>query len=235
MSAPILPDSPSVSSVDESVSASGSSNLWNRSSTGTAFTELDDIYDVSDEEYSRRKPTRQASLKRQTSTRRVARKASSESLNSSRGLPKLTIPGQDAVDRAENFGFKKLTSPVIVTPSSRVEMSPAVVSFYQSQQLLEVPTREALVGMIWNELHIAKFSSLLICRIYRQRSMVTRQLGLHRSLPLYPHHPRELQLCISACRWDAAWLTHWIFHFISEAVTQGCHELHCQELDIAMY
>ncbi|KAH7031615.1 uncharacterized protein B0I36DRAFT_324314 [Microdochium trichocladiopsis] len=139
MSAPILPESPSTASADEesnSPSVSFSSNPWNRMSSSTVVTEFDDIYDVSDDEDARRSSRRSGSLKRFNSSRSVKRT-----------LTPLTIPEEreSAIIEgwAEAHDFKKLTSPVPVTPSNKVEMSPAVKSFMQAQQIYDVPTISA--------------------------------------------------------------------------------------------
>lgn len=145
LSAPILPESPSTASIDESNSPSTiCSNAWNRQSVSTDVTEFDDIYDVSDDEDSRSKPTRVSSLKRVNSSRASTSRKSS--LSSQRGLPPLVIPAQPEEDADTWSGrrdFKKLVSPVPPTPPAKVEMSPAVVSYMQAQQTKDVPTISA--------------------------------------------------------------------------------------------
>ncbi|KAI0137003.1 methyltransferase domain-containing protein [Xylariales sp. AK1849] len=147
LSAPILPSSPSTASVDETSSPSSSSNPWNRSSTCTDVTEFDDIYDVSDDEETRRMSTRKSSLKRQRSTRTTPpRRSTAQSPASRRTLPKLLIPASQEQDAASWSGrpdFKKLMSPVPPTPPAKVGMSPAVISFLEAQRCLEVPTMSA--------------------------------------------------------------------------------------------
>lgn len=139
MSAPILPESPSTSSIDEgnSPSASFSQNSWNRMSASTVVTEFDDIYDVSDDEGSRKSMRRTSSFKRHNSSRSMRRT-----------LTPLTIPEEHDVNPTESWSGrpdmkKKLTSPVPITPSHKVEMSPAVMSFMQAQQIHEIPTISA--------------------------------------------------------------------------------------------
>lgn len=137
MSAPILPESPSAASADESdaQSAAFSSNPWNRMSSSTVVTEFDDIYDVSDEEDTRRSSRRASGLKRFNSGRSMKRT-----------LTPLTIPEERDSALIENWSahdFKKLTSPVPVTPSNKVEMSPAVMSYMQARQIEDLPTISA--------------------------------------------------------------------------------------------
>ncbi|KAI1423071.1 methyltransferase domain-containing protein [Xylaria sp. FL1777] len=142
MSAPILPDSPSTASFDESTSPSTSSNPWNRASVSTDVTEFDDIYNISDDEESRQKMTRTSSQKRTASVKHSRTGSSS----SHRGLPPLVIPAQQDSNLESWSGrsdVKKLTTPIPPTPPSKVEMSPAVISFLKSQQAQEVPTISA--------------------------------------------------------------------------------------------
>ncbi|CAJ2513312.1 Uu.00g014310.m01.CDS01 [Anthostomella pinea] len=148
LSAPILPESPSTASIDESNSPStATSNPWNRTSVSTDVTEFDDIYDVSGEEDTRRKPTRTSSLRRRSSSGvTMPKRLAVESPASHRALPPLVIPGQRDQNAEAWSGrpdFKKLMSPVPPTPPAKVEMSPAVISFLQSQQYHEVPTMSA--------------------------------------------------------------------------------------------
>ncbi|KAI1863846.1 hypothetical protein JX265_005437 [Neoarthrinium moseri] len=147
LSAPILPSSPSTVSADESNSPSTSSNPWNRSSTCTDVTEFDDIYDVSDDE-DRRMPSRKSSLKRQQSSRTMPQRRSlvQAATASHRALPKLMIPAsreQNADSWSGRPDLKKLVSPVPPTPPAKVEMSPAVISFLQKQQNVEIPNVSA--------------------------------------------------------------------------------------------
>ncbi|KAJ3556778.1 hypothetical protein NPX13_g10065 [Xylaria arbuscula] len=143
MSAPILPDSPSTASFDESTTPSESSNPWNRASVSTDVTEFDDIYDVSDDEESQQKMRRNSSQQHPQISRRASVKHSRTSSSSShRELPPLVIPGEQDSGRESWSGrpdMKRLTTPIPPTPPSRVEMSPAVISYMQSQQAQEVP------------------------------------------------------------------------------------------------
>lgn len=143
LSAPILPDSESDISADESNSPSIiSSNAWNRVSVSTDVTEFDDIYDVSeDEDDSYSNPRRNSSLKRKSSLRsKPALQVSNASPASTRALPPLVIPN---TDMNSNDTLKKLVSPVPPTPPAKVEMSPAVISFMRSQQTQDIPTSSA--------------------------------------------------------------------------------------------
>ncbi|KAI8956365.1 methyltransferase domain-containing protein [Xylaria longipes] len=147
MSAPILPDSPSTASFDESSSPSSSSNPWNRTSISTDVTEFDDIYDVSDDEETRRK-TASTSLQRRHDNSRTApmKHSRTESSPSHRGLPPLVIPAQrdpNPENWSARSNLRKFTSPIPPTPLAKVEMSPAVISYLQSQQAQVVPTISA--------------------------------------------------------------------------------------------
>ncbi|KAI0012927.1 hypothetical protein F4779DRAFT_507297 [Xylariaceae sp. FL0662B] len=145
LSAPILPDSPSTTSADESNSPS--SNPWNRASISTDVTEFDDIYDISDEEDTRRTTSRSSSLKRRNSSRgTMTNRPTSQPSASHQALPPLVIPNQRDQNADSWSGrpkLKQLLSPVPPTPPAKVEMSPAVISFLQSQQSQEVPTMSA--------------------------------------------------------------------------------------------
>ncbi|KAI0172321.1 hypothetical protein GGR52DRAFT_464377 [Hypoxylon sp. FL1284] len=148
LSAPILPESPSTVSADESNSPSiTSSDPWNRASMSTDVTEFDDIYGLSDEEDGRRRMSRKTSLKRRTSTRNATSSRSGvQSQSSQRGLPPLIIPEQQSQDADAWSGrleFRKLLTPVPPTPPAKVEMSPAVMSYLQARQSQEVPTISA--------------------------------------------------------------------------------------------
>ncbi|KAJ0270341.1 hypothetical protein COL940_011746 [Colletotrichum noveboracense] len=146
LSAPILPSSPSTTSNDEGSSPSTNSNPWNnRASVMTDVTEFDDLYDVSDEDVQpaiRRMPSRKSSIRRRNSMRNEVPKQSASGVR--RALPPLVIPaGRNASSEDWSAGLKALASPVPPTPPTRVEMSPAVMSFMQAQQSQEVPTISA--------------------------------------------------------------------------------------------
>ncbi|KAI1763430.1 hypothetical protein GGR53DRAFT_367023 [Hypoxylon sp. FL1150] len=145
LSAPILPESPSTVSADESSSVS--SDPWNRASMSTDVTEFDDIYGLSDDEDNQRRMSRKSSLKRRTSTRNAtSRRSVTQSPASHQALPPLVIPAQQSQDADAWSGrleFKKLLSPIPPTPPAKVEMSPAVMSYLQAQQSQEIPTISA--------------------------------------------------------------------------------------------
>ncbi|KAF9869789.1 methyltransferase domain-containing protein [Colletotrichum karsti] len=148
LSAPILPSSPSSNSNEEASSPSTTSNPWNnnRTSVMTDVTEFDDLYDVSDEDVQpafRRVPSRKSSMRRLNSARNEAPKEATTGAR--RALPPLVIPaGRSSSTEDWSAGLKKtLASPVPPTPPTRVEMSPAVVSFMQAQHAQEVPTISA--------------------------------------------------------------------------------------------
>ncbi|KAI5865022.1 hypothetical protein GGS23DRAFT_404876 [Durotheca rogersii] len=146
--APIYPESPSTVSAEESTSPSiASSDLWNRISISTDVTEFEDIYNISDDEDTRRTASRTSSLKRRNSSRNsIPKRSTVNPPTSPRTLPPLVIPeerNQNADSRSGRPEFKKFLSPIPPTPPSRVDMSPAMVSFLQSQQAQEVPTISA--------------------------------------------------------------------------------------------
>lgn len=147
LSAPILPESPSTVSADESNSPSiTSSDPWNRASVSTDVTEFDDIYEVSDREDTRR-ISRKSSVKRRNSSRNtMLKRTTTQSSTSHHALPPLVIPAQQEQNAESLSGrpeFKRLMSPLPPTPPAKVEMSPAVISFLQAQQSEEVPTISA--------------------------------------------------------------------------------------------
>ncbi|KLU87574.1 verprolin, partial [Magnaporthiopsis poae ATCC 64411] len=168
MPAPDLPSSPSSASADESFSESTSSNpsdAWNRrQSAMTDVTEFDDLYDVSDEDVPRQEVLRNGSLYVaihlprphnhswhvqgfDVSTHKI------DPMCRVRPLPRLVIPGAHAAPAAEPESWSarsdrrkmknKLTSPVVPTPTSIVQMSPAVMSYMKAQQSLDIPTVSA--------------------------------------------------------------------------------------------
>jgi SAM-dependent methyltransferase len=148
LSAPIMPESPSVSDADElddvddissqaSSSNPASNNSWNRASTSSNATDFDDIYDLSDEERERKEVRRANSRK--------AANASKTAANSGKPvktLPRLIIPGAARDSIASPMSArslkKNLMSPVAPTPSSIVDMSPAIKSFMEAQQKIDV-------------------------------------------------------------------------------------------------
>lgn len=129
LSAPIFPSSPSSVSGDGS-SPTMSSQQWTRSSVATDNTEFEDLYDVSDDEGARK------SLQRRPSVRKSSAQASQGKLPM-----RVHIPSNDKPSSFEDI--KKLSSPMPLTPSAQLSMSPAQVNFMGKQQALEVPTISA--------------------------------------------------------------------------------------------
>ncbi|KAF5569104.1 hypothetical protein FPHYL_2333 [Fusarium phyllophilum] len=130
LSAPILPSSPSTDSAADT-SPTTSSNPWNRHSVATEATEFEDLYDVTDDE--------EDMLKRKTSAR-------SRQVPTKQPTP-LVIPATrdnsvetwSAVDNMK----KSMTSPVPLTPSVKLTMSPAQMEFMHEQHAAETPTMSA--------------------------------------------------------------------------------------------
>ncbi len=151
LAAPILPESPSTASVEESISPASSSpnasSPWNSTSAMTDATDFDDIYNVSENEEERRKESKRPFGSRQ----RQDCDSESSSPGGSRGslssLPQLVIPtGRDTSSKVWSGRpdlRNKIISPVAPTPTSGVPMSPAMVQFMNVQQSLEVPTISA--------------------------------------------------------------------------------------------
>lgn len=130
LAAPVLPSSPS--SVSNDTSPTTSSNAWNRTSIGTQATEFEDLYDVSDEEDYAAK-----GLRRRSSVRK------SSSMTGKQPM-RLSISTQNASVEAHTFEeIKKMTSPMPVTPSVKLTMSPAQVHFMDKQRSMDIPTISA--------------------------------------------------------------------------------------------
>ena len=139
LAAPILPSSPSTVS-DDGTSPTNSSNPWNRASVATENTEFEDLYDVSEAE----EEDLPRGLQRSSSVRRMR----SQTINTlSTKVPiRLIIPtNRHGVEEAWSAvdELKKITSPVPLTPSAQLPMSPAQMNFMGQQQALEVPTISA--------------------------------------------------------------------------------------------
>ncbi|KAK4240702.1 hypothetical protein C8A03DRAFT_12972 [Achaetomium macrosporum] len=148
LAAPILPATPSCVPSDceadldnddasSQASSSNPSLQWNtshnRDSIMTDVTEFDDLYDVSDDELTRRQRLEANGINRQGSARSL-RRTSRASIEQRRSLARLVIPEEPALTAA-----KKLMSPIPPTPPSAVAMSPAVKSFMELRQAQEVP------------------------------------------------------------------------------------------------
>ncbi|KAJ4858577.1 methyltransferase domain-containing protein [Trichoderma breve] len=142
LAAPILPSSPSTVSADESSPTSFSnSNSWNRTSSvtdGTEFDELYDLYDVSDDEANR-------GLRRSSSVRRSRGTSMVFEPVIRQPTPLVIPPTRDESDEAWTAvdEFKKITSPLPLTPSANLPMSPAQKDFFGKQQALDIPTISA--------------------------------------------------------------------------------------------
>lgn len=132
LAAPVLPSSPSSSSANDTSPTTSSSNAWNRASIATDNTEFEDLYDVSDEEDYNSKNLRRRSSVRKSMTKQPIR---------------LTIPtnrNNDADEARSAFEeFKKITSPIPLTPSAQLTMSPAQLYFMDKQQSMDIPTISA--------------------------------------------------------------------------------------------
>ena len=132
LAAPVLPSSPSASSTNDTSPTTSSSNAWNRISIGTQNTEFEDLYDVSDEEdYGSKGLQRRSSVRKSTS--------------SGKQPMRIVIPTNTSSDEARSAleEFKKITSPIALTPSAQLTMSPAQLNFMGQQQALEIPTISA--------------------------------------------------------------------------------------------
>lgn len=151
LSAPILPSSPSTVSADGS-SPTMSSNPWNRISVATDNTEFEDIYDVSDEEdYARRGIHRGSSFNKGQQ---------SDEKTSSKFPIRLEIPANQSIEEWSAVDeLKRITSPVPLTPSAQLPMSPAQLSFMGQQRALHVPSAPpSLDGSLTSE-QLAAMSS----------------------------------------------------------------------------
>ncbi|KAF7550417.1 hypothetical protein G7046_g8024 [Stylonectria norvegica] len=131
LSAPVLPSSPSADSATDS-SPTASSNPWNRASTLTEATEFEDLYDVSDDEDELAKmPRRNPSLKSRQGLKQPMRLVIPTNRDNS------TEPWS-AVDE-----FKKMTSPVQLTPSAKLAMSPAQMDFMDQHHAMDIHNMSA--------------------------------------------------------------------------------------------
>jgi SAM-dependent methyltransferase len=123
-------------------------NTNNRDSIMTDVTEFDDLYDVSDDEITRKQRLRASGIGRQRSSKSL-RRTSRASMERRRSLAPLVIPEEATVAAA-----KKLTSPIPPTPPSAVLMSPSIKSFMELRQSQDIPRVSAppsLDGSIGSE------------------------------------------------------------------------------------
>lgn len=148
LSAPILPSSPSTVSADSSPMTS--SNPWNRVSVATDNTEFEDIYDVSDEEDDLPRGLR----------RSLSFNKGQQSVEQTSKFPgRLVIPSKQIDEWSAVDGLKNITSPVPLTPSTQLPMSPAQICFMGQQQALHVPSAPpSLDGSLTSE-QLAAMSS----------------------------------------------------------------------------
>lgn len=139
---------------DDASSQASSSNpslQWNnnnRDSIMTDVTEFDDLYDVSDDEITRKQRLQASGISRQRSSRSF-RRTSRASMEMRRSLTPLVIP-----EEATATAAKKLMSPIPPTPPSAVLMSPALKSFMELRQSQDIPRVSAppsLDGSIGSE------------------------------------------------------------------------------------
>ncbi|EHA58003.1 verprolin [Pyricularia oryzae 70-15] len=149
MVAPNLPSSPSSASAEESSTPTSSSShsyddVFNRrDSAMTDATVFDDLYDVSDEEIERQGSLRSTeSLVRRKSSRRKSITRPSSANSTRKSLPKLVIPGSQPFAKPEQPKMRK-ASPINPTPTSILQMSPAIISYMQAQQAVAIPTISA--------------------------------------------------------------------------------------------
>lgn len=152
LSAPILPSSPSTVSADSSPTTS--SNPWNRASIMTDNTEFEDIYDVSDQEDGFSRGLRKGSSLNKGQRHRSGQEPPSK-------LPeRIVIPSSQAIEEWSAIDeLKKITSPIALTPSAQLPMSPAQLSFMGQQQALHVPSAPpSLDGSLTSE-QLAAMSS----------------------------------------------------------------------------
>lgn len=151
LAAPILPATPSCVPSDtdpepdldnddasSQASSSNPSFQWNhnhnRDSIMTDVTEFDDLYDVSDDEITRKQRLQANGIGRQRSGARSLRRSSRASFELRRSLAPLVIPADSTFSAA-----KKLMSPIPPTPPSAVMMSPAIKTFMELRQAQEIP------------------------------------------------------------------------------------------------
>jgi len=145
LSAPICPSSSS--SDTDTNSPAPSSAPWTRQSFMTEATDFDDLYDASSDEDARK-----SSIIRRTSTRqsKQSRRSSTGSRASRESLSSLVIPpGGDQWPGVA--AYKLLTSPIPPTPPPKVPMSPALLSYLQSQEAPSCSAPPSLDGSINSE------------------------------------------------------------------------------------
>jgi SAM-dependent methyltransferase len=157
LAAPIMPATPSAvsgyeaddtsSETSSSVPSVPSTQMWNnRASAMTTATEFDDLYDISDDEKSRKAQLRVNGISRNLGSKssRSSRRVSQLPTDLRRSLTPLVIPAQRETDAgALSASLKKQLSPVPPTPPTHVSLEAAQLSFMRKQHALEVPTISA--------------------------------------------------------------------------------------------
>ncbi|KAI8684062.1 Methyltransf-11 domain-containing protein [Fusarium keratoplasticum] len=136
LSAPVLPSSPSTNSATDT-SPTASTNPWNRQSVMTEATEFEDLYDVTDEDEESFPPRRDSLKSRQAPTQQSSTKQPTRLI-----IPQ--TPGNSVEPWSAVESIKKtLASPVPLTPSAKLPMSPAQVTFMDQQHATITPTISA--------------------------------------------------------------------------------------------
>lgn len=158
LAAPIMPATPSAvpseyeadetgSETSSSVPSVPSTQMWNsRASVMTAATEFDDLYDISDDEKSRKAQLRANGISREMGSKssRNSRRVSQLPVDLRRSLTPLVIPAQrESNADTLSASLKKQLSPVPPTPPTHVSLKAAQLSFMHRQHALDVPTISA--------------------------------------------------------------------------------------------
>ena len=150
MSAPI-PQSDPEDSDDGSASPATSSQQWTRNSYSTDATDFDDLYDASSDEETKSRSTVGRRKSTRNSITNTPPKVTAKIGRASRtALPALSIPrGGDPWPGVE--AFKLMTSPIPPTPPPKVPMSPAILSYLQSQEVPSSSAPPSLDGSLTSE------------------------------------------------------------------------------------
>ncbi|KAG6041850.1 hypothetical protein E4U41_001010 [Claviceps citrina] len=148
--APVFPSSSSTTSGGGSSPTTTSTNTWNRASNATVTTEFEDLYDVSEEEEEGRDEDDDDAVSgryQQSSLGRTSARGRDVNLPVSKQAIRLIIPANARHRPQEAWSavreFKKIASPVPITPSAQLPMSPAQMDFMGKQQALDIPTISA--------------------------------------------------------------------------------------------
>ncbi|KAG9245973.1 hypothetical protein BJ878DRAFT_322461 [Calycina marina] len=145
LSAPICPSTSGSSNTDTGSPAT-SSDPWTRQSFMTDATDFDDLYDASSDEDARK-----STIARRPSTRyKQSKRLSTGSRASRESLTSLVIPKSQDQWAGVN-AFKLLTSPVPPTPPPKMPMSPAMLSYLQSQEAPSSSAPPSLDGSLNSE------------------------------------------------------------------------------------